>query len=385
MNLFNLKPALILITASGLAFSSCKKEDPVTPPSDNNPTGYAIPSTYVFTNADGQNTVDYTGQMQRLNMLSEMVTYMKLANTPGTSIEAQTIKNMFANENHTWSDEANLGLNNTDKQLKNKCFELHRDQFETWMDELAAASLSTEPGSNGTAGVVVSTTDPSKQYLFDENGIEHIQLLEKGLMGAVFYYQATSYYLSEEQMGHAVNNTTPVDPDNGKYYTQMEHHWDEAFGYFGVPVNFPASIDDRFWGKYCNGRNPLLNTNQRMMNAFLTGRAAISNNDMSTKDAQVINVRNAWQDVCAGTAIHYLNAAKANLADDAIRNHALSEAYAFIWSLMYNEGGDFSQSEVNVALDYLGDNYYTISVSNINAAIDHISAIAGLDHVKNEL
>lgn len=381
------KPAIYAVLGLAISLSACKKDDPEPPvdETNNDDTGYSIPDTYSFSDSDGNNTVSYTGQQQRLDMLSEMVTYMKTANTSGTEVNAQTLKDMFANSGYTWQDDDGLGLNSTTKQLKNKCFEIHRDDFEGWMDDLAVASQSDQPGSNGQAGVVVSTTNPSKQYLFDSNGIEHIQLIEKGLMGAVFYYQATSYYLSESQIGNAVSNSSPVDPSGGKYYTEMEHHWDEAFGYFGVPIDFPATTTDRFWGKYCNGRDGVLNTNNEMMDAFLTGRAAIANDDMAEKEAQVAAVRNAWQDVCAGTAIHYLNDAKANLADDALRNHQLSEAYAFTWSLLYNEGGDFSQSDVNTALDYLGDNFYTISVADIDAAIDHISSIAGLDDVKDEL
>lgn len=381
------RPAILTLFCVGMALVACKKEEEDLPAdnANSNDPAYNIPDTYAFSDSDGNNTVSYTGQLQRLDMLSEMVTYMKTANTTGTAVSAQTLKDMFVNDGYTWEDENNLELNNTDKQLKNKCFELHRSQFEQWMDDLAAASQSDVTGENGTAGVVVSTTNPSKQYLFDANGIEHIQLIEKGLMGAVFYYQATSYYLSESQIGNTVNNSDPVDPENGKYYTEMEHHWDEAFGYFGVPIDYPSTTTDRFWGKYCDGRDALLNTNSRMMDAFLTGRAAIVNGDMDSKDNQVNNIRNAWQDVCAGTAIHYLNAAKTNLADDALRNHALSEAYAFTWSLLYNAGGNFSQADVNTALDHMGDNFYTISVSDIDAAIDHLSAIAGLDAVKDEL
>ena len=380
------KSAILAILSLGIAVSACKKDDP-EPPTDNNNDdgGYNVPDTYNFTDSEGNSTVSYTGQKQRLDMLSEMVTYMKTANNVGTELDATTLKNMFANNGYTWEDNNNLDLNNTTKQLKNKCFELHRDDFEDWMDAIALASQSVLPGSNGQAGVVISTTNPSKQYLFDENGFEHGQLIEKGLMGAVFYYQATSYYLSDSQIGNGVDNSTPSDPDAGKFYTAMEHHWDEAFGYFGVPENFPLTSSDRFWGKYCNGRDGLLNTNNRLMDAFLTGRAAISNNDMAEKEAQIAIIQGAWQDVCAGTAIHYLNGAKANISDDALRNHQLSEAYAFTWSLLYNDGGNFSASDVDTALDHLGDNFYNISVSDIDAAINHISSLAGLDDVKDQL
>src|SRR6056297_1276799 len=204
-----LKPAIFMILGLGIVLSSCKKDDP-TPPVTENPdnNSYTVPDTYVFADADGNNTVSYSGQTERLDMLSEMVTYMKTANNSGTTLDAQTLKNMFANNGYTWQDENGIGLNSSTKQLKNKCFELHRDTVEVWMDAIAAASQSNETGSNGTAGVVESNNG-TKQYLFDENGFEHGQLIEKGLMGAVFYYRATSYYLSDAQIGNGVDNSNP--------------------------------------------------------------------------------------------------------------------------------------------------------------------------------
>lgn len=374
-----------LVLSLGLMFTGCKKDDKDPDPQPTPEPSYTVPGQYSFEDENGNSTVSYTGQQQRLDMLSEMVTYMKSANTLGVEVEAQTLRNMFANDGYTWEDNQNIGLNGTTKQLKNKCFEFHRDRFENWMDELAIASQSILPGSNGTAGVVVSTTNPTKSYLNDANGRELGQMITKGLMGAVMYYQATSYYLSDAKIGNGVDNATPVNPAEGKYYTAMEHHWDEAFGYFGVPVNFPNEESDRFWGKYCNGRDALLGTNNRMMNAFLTGRAAISNGDMDNKETQIARVQAAWQDVCAGTAIHYLNSAKANFGDDALRNHALSEAYGFIMSLMYNDGGDFSSTQVDTALDMMGDNFYEITVEDINSTLNYVSDIADLDAYKNDL
>ena len=103
------------------------------------------------------------------------------------------------------------------------------------------------------------------------DGLDHAQLIEKGLMGACLYYQATSVYFGDDRMN--VDNEM-VEVGEG---TEMEHHWDEAFGYFGVPKDFPTSTDGLFfWGSYSNQRNGILESNQKLMDAFLKGRAAIS-------------------------------------------------------------------------------------------------------------
>ncbi|HIE74267.1 MAG TPA: DUF4856 domain-containing protein [Flavobacteriales bacterium] len=175
---------------------SCKKDK-----------AYDIPTTYNFTNAS------YSGQVERLDMLGELETYMKTANTSGTVIEGATMKAMFSNDGHAWTA---TDLNSSTKQLKNKTFELVQTQFESYMDSLAAISSSTTAGSNGVAGVV-SSSDGAKNYLFNANGVEYTQLIVKGIMGACFYYQASSVYSGTDKMN--VDNTTLVD---GKEYTNME-------------------------------------------------------------------------------------------------------------------------------------------------------------------
>ncbi len=334
----------------------------------DDPICFDVPSTYSFAN------VNYSGQTDRLNMLEEMTTYMKTGNTPGTVLDAQLLKDMYANENNPFSFTSV-------KQLKNKAFSLDADLFETYMDNIALASQSTVPGSNGVAGVVESN-DGSSRYLFDENGIEYTQLIEKGLMGAVFYYQATSVYLSEDRIGGAVDNETITEGIG----TTMEHHWDEAFGYLGVPTNFPANTDGmRFYGKYCNSRDPLLGTNNNLMDAFILGRAAISNKDMDVKDAQVPIIRSTWELVVAGTAIHYLNGANSELADDALRNHQLSEAIAFTSALKYNVARLITDAQIQEVLDLIGTNLYEVTSSNLVAARDLLSSVYGFGNVKNLL
>ncbi|MEM7036136.1 MAG: DUF4856 domain-containing protein, partial [Bacteroidota bacterium] len=212
-------------------------------------------------------------------------------------------------------------------------------------------------------------------------GIEYTQLIEKGLMSAVFYYQATSVYMGDDRIGESVDNETVVE---GKG-TDMEHHWDEAFGYLGVEIDFPANDDVRFYGKYCNSRNDVLATNDTLMNAFLWGRAAISAGDMTTKNVARDAVRDQWERVVAGTAIHYINGGKADIADDALRNHQLSEAIAFVGALKYNPTKKISDAQIQTVLDNIGTNLYQVTAANLDAARDLLSSVYGMDDVKDAL
>ncbi|MDQ3395207.1 MAG: DUF4856 domain-containing protein [Bacteroidota bacterium] len=332
----------------------------------------ATPTTYNFEN------VNYSGQTARLDMLGELEAEMKKGNTAGTAINAAVLKNMYANENAPF---ANAALNSSGKQLKDKTFSLDQPIFEIFFDKLAVASTSTTPGSTGVAGVVTST-DGTKTYLFDENGIEYTQVALKGLMGAVLYYQVVGHYLTEDKIGNAVDNTTVKEGEG----TPMEHHWDEAFGYFGVPVNFPENKEgSRYFGRYSDQVNQAIGSNEAIMNAYIKGRDAIIKKDMTTKEAQAALLVEEWEKLVAACTILEINKAKASFSDDASRNHLLSEAIGFAMALKYNPKKKITQEQINTVLAKIGDNLYEVSLNELNEAIDIISNVYGFENVKNNI
>jgi len=347
----------------------CDKDDDDAP-------AYNIPSIYSFEN------VSYSGQTQRLSMLNELKSYMNTANTSGVALDATRMKAMYANDaaNAQWA-----GNYDDSKQLKSKTFEGVRSDFEVLMDEMAAASQSTTAGSEGVSGVIESA-DGAKKYLIGDDGVEYTQLIEKGLMGACLFYQSTAVYFGDDKMN--VDNEV-VEEGEG---TAMEHHWDEAFGYFGVPIDFPTSTDGLFfWGNYCNGRDALLNTNQLAMDGFLKGRAAISNGDLDTRDDAIAEVRNAWELVTVGTALHYLNSGIANFDDMALRSHSLSEAIAFVYAIQFNPTKQIDNQAVSDLLtliagsaDFSSMNLYNVNLANLQKAKGDLAAAYGLEAQKDE-
>lgn len=307
-------------------FIACDKDDETT---------YDIPETYEFEN------VSYSGQQERLAMLLEMKIYMARSRTLGQSVEADRLKAMFRNEGAAGFQ------NDYEKQLFDKTFEPVRDDFVALMDELAVASQSTVSGSEDVSGVI-ETHDGTTAYLVGEDGIDHAQVIEKGLMGACFYYQATSVYLGEDRMN--VDNEEVIEGRG----TAMEHHWDEAFGYFGVPRDFPVNLSGLFfWGDYSNKRNALIGSNEALMDALIKGRAAITNNDLTARDKAISEVRLHWEGISAATAIHYINAGIRNFDDMARRSHGLSEAIGFVYSLQFNPEKRISNREVGEVLELI--------------------------------
>ncbi len=385
MNLIKttMKHILIALTATSIMVASCKKEDP----EEKTPTtqsGVTLPSTYIFTN------VDYSGQTARLDMLAEMTVELKKANS-GLQVDSALLRKMYSNTGNPFSDAR---LNSSGKQLKNKTYSNSGAFNATYFDYLIKrqGDISQYAGntwSPGNAGVATSGT---KKYFFDENGVEYTQLIEKGLMGAIFYYNIAEVYTRPGKIGPTVDNST-VTPGKG---TDMEHHWDEAFGYFGAPTDFSATqtANSRYHAKYAlKGEAAGLGTIGKVMNQYIKGRYGITNKNYDLRDEAAIGVRKEYELVLVTTAIHYLNSGKSNFSDDALRNHALSEAYAFIFSLKYNSDKLISTVDLNAVLGYFETtsgpviipSLLNVTIADINAAIDLLSSTYNLDSVKATL
>ncbi len=365
----NIKFAFLLSTLLLMLFSSCKRnkgtDDPSNPENPSVPA-YEVPTTYNFS------SVDYSGQTTRLDMLAEIVTYMKTGNTMNTVLSEGKLLNMYDNVGSEFTASA---LNLSTKKLKEKTFITDVSSFEDYMDSIAVVSQSTVAGSNGQAGVI---TSGMSSYLCSKYGVEYTQMIEKGLMGAVFYYQIVAVYLSSDKIGPQILKA------------DRQHHWDEAFGYFGVPTDFPTNkIGIRFFGKYSEERNTLLGSNAKIMNAFLKGRAAINNDDVATMNAQVTILRDELEKMIAGTAISYLNKAKVGIADDAVRNHALSEGVGFIKALTYSPTKKITNTEINNALSKLQTNnkydFYSVSDLEMEEIKTILSNVYGFNSIKNSL
>lgn len=376
------KSLALIGIASMISLSSCSDDEDEKVIIDNGGliSPVTTPVNYEFSRL-GQSSVDYSGQTSRLDQLAELTVELKRADA-GNSISSATLLNMFGNTNNPFSQAY-------PKDLKSKTFAADTSYFKNLMTEMANNSGTTDTAKSGTAGLL--TRSNGNTILVDANGREYTQLIEKGLMGATFYYQIANTYLTEEKIGSAVNNSDLIDTAAGKYYTAMEHHFDEAFGYMGFPTDFSSNYDGagtvRFWGKYSNTADDDIQSNGKIMNAFKLGRAAIVAKDYSMLNSQVDVLYDEIDKMMAATAIHYINStlSDSNIGD---RHHHLSEAYVFIWALRYANIFErkLSDTEVLELCDTkIGSNYYNTTATDLNFIKDKLSSTYGLDTVKDNL
>lgn len=359
---------LLLLSISSFLFTSCSEDD------DKNITEQ-VPTSYNF------NNVDFSGQTERLNQLDEIITYIKTAST-GAKVETDILLDMFANTDG--NGNGNFSFIST-KQLKDKTANDAQVDIISFMSAISEISGTNEDGGSGKAGIVKSGT---RQYLLAANGFDYKEFIEKGLMGACFFNQITNGYLSPDKMN--VDNSTMVE---GKNYTVMQHHWDEAFGYLGANINWNTDkTDQRYWAKYSDKSNSektsgLMDSPTILMNAFIKGRYAINQKDYTERNNQIEIIVKQLEIVAATTAISYLNASVQNFADDAMRCHQLSEVYGCIWGLNYIDFQKrvISKAIIDKMLADLGNDFYDVTIEQLNTLRDELASIYNLESIKANL
>jgi len=337
------------------------------------------PATYEFTR-EGASTVFYGGQTDRLNMVEEIKEVLRAGDAGGT-VSEQVLLDMYANTGGNGGGNFSF---TSDRQLKDKTFtpDLDHNFFENFFAGAAAASVNGNNGvtaSNGTAGLI-TRENSGNTILVDEKGREFTQLIEKGFMGSVFYHQIFNVYLSDERIGDEVENTELIEGEN---YTAMEHHLDEAFGYWDPPLDFTSpwpderGDEDRFWSHYSNTvdnvSNGLLGTNETIMNAFKEARAAIVNNDLNTKNQMRDVLYEQLELVAAALCVHYINGTLSSLGEGNTGEafHTLSEAWAFANALKYSphKAITLEQLEQIMETDFGTDgNFWNVTPAGLNAA-----------------
>ncbi len=360
-----------------VAFSACS--------SDSDEPKPQAPTTYNFMR-DGVSSVSYGGQLARLAQVEELKS--KIAKAEGSNpqkVAYADLWEMFTNNNGNGSSLFNKSeAKSAGKQISDKIYQADLPFYESLFKEIESVSGTTSRAEAGKAGL--ARRGNGNDVLLNAKGQEYVQLTEKMLMGSLLYYQMTAVYLSDAKTGDGVNNTEIIEK-NGLKYTALEHGWDEVFGYFGAPTDFPTSAG-RFWAKYSATVDGQLGTSQKIMDAFLKGRFAITTKDNAEKNAQKQILFTELERVVAGTAIHYLNSSMKALGSERQENgdffHALSEGYCFINALKYSPKASVTPAQVDGYLSQIED-FWTVSATTLETIRNEISAKYGMDAVRGDL
>lgn len=319
----------------GATLMSCS-DDETTP-------SIQTPDTYTFTR-DGASTVSYSGQSTRIAMNHEFGGALK--------VETNSEEALLSMYNHQegGADFSDADLNASDKNLKSKTAASAdyfsdnatdaaaiKTQIDTWIGNQHDEVFPhwNDAASAGNAGQIADGT--STRYVSAE-GVEYNQVIAKSLIGALLADQILNNYTSTSVLD-AGSNIEDNDADvlaEGKTYTNMEHKWDEAYGYvYGGTEDKPSDLL-KYIGSV-DGNENYTGIADAIEDAFILGRAAIVAKDYTVRDTQAEIIRENISKVIAVRAVHYLQGGKALLESQEYGSafHDLSEGLGFVYSLQF--------------------------------------------------
>lgn len=360
--------------------------------------------TYASKFVDGESSVSYSGQTARHALIAELNHYignvLKGELDDGTLLTRQdvidrlnkyfrTTEEQYDNFPITFIDNAKQAfiaeISSSHKNLVGKVAGNDSGgQHEDWNDGAFAgwgAKGSTTPEGlidiffgqladnaeahlNGIVRQSETGEDITDIYL-NTDGTDLKQLIQKFLLMAITYSQATDDYLGHETEGKGFTADNISPKSEGSTYSNLEHQFDEGFGYFGAAREYLEYNDNEIAGKVSseedgradwNGmhdtdgdgkidlkseinfgqsvnaakrdRGTKSNTNptdytQSTMEAFIEGRriinanvgSALTDEQMEALKAQRDIAVDGWERAIAATVVHYINDTIADLDD----------------------------------------------------------------------
>ena len=414
---------------------------------ESSPEIYEFPSTF-----DGQNSASYTGQIFRTVLINDLKSFMSSLSRGGWTGSAQQLmdalnsyfyfdsnatprgpefinglsrhrvkvhdeqgntlpvleggiyngiqlpgKNLggkIAGEDNTLRHGRLLGWQTNQGNMMPVDF--IQDMFQKIVINASMGESFTVP--NGTLPVQrIHAADTTPE------GVNLTQMVQKFLHGSVAFSQAAGDYLSTDlgsKKGLKGDNT--LSYKGSRNYTALEHHWDEAFGYFGAAADFLLYTDRQVLGKISldtdgDGKISLLreknlglvvkNTSRmdlkvqqagfdlsyEIMDAFLSGRQLITQKPegyLKYVEAYAAVAIGVWEKTLAATTIHYINETVKQMnsygtSDYSFMNHAKfwSEMKGFALSFQFNPISLLELTQFNRFHELVGDRPVLMTVS----------------------
>lgn len=263
------------------------------------------------------------------------------------------------------------------------------DSYVTHLFNLYAESITAGKSFTVPNGNLPPQTISKGNVL--ESGLDLAELTQKFLQGAISYSQAAGDYLSTDLgPGKGLNTDNTQPAKQGASYTTMEHHFDEAFGYFGAARDFLTYSDEQSYQKVSldsdgNGSISLLteknlglapytsrmdltavdkdlDLSKQVMEAFLKGRNLITKKPTDYKKYVVANAQvalSAWEKAFAAVTIHYINATLGQYQAYGTESYLFSN-FAKFWSEMKGLGMAFQFSPKAIMTDVTFDQIHAL-------------------------
>jgi hypothetical protein len=278
-------------------------------------------------------------------------------------LSQDTVNFLWNNTNNAWTTEFITNLPNTAAQLNASPVKLalitsDAVLFKTLADSMVKVSqFYNTAGGEGKAGKQGSR-------LFNYSGFEFNQAFAKGMTGAL---QLAKIIQHLDASANADNNTVVAGQG-----TAMEHQWDLAFGYVGIPKDYDSakaytSADQNrplAIGGYFAERGKFIKAGGTIFEAFRKGRAAIGAKDYAARDAAAATIREFLEKTIAAAMYYYMTHPQA-IAVKPDQLHELSEGRGFVLALKYRPASSkLSAANYTTLVSLLGPDQNAYSLIN---------------------
>ena len=299
--------------------------------------------------------------------------------------------------------------------------------IRAWFKDIEDQAITLSNGEVIMAmnGEVITRPDLSP------NGLDYTQLINKLLLGAVTFSQGVDDYLDDSEMGKGLlsNHSIAVE---GELYSELEHSWDEAFGYFGAARDYLDYSDDELsseggrddyqgshdsdsdgkidlvseysWGHSVNAakrdRGHDINLTRDAYHAFYKGRELIGSIDRELNEGELDTLKTyrdqaveAWEKAISSTVIHYMNETIVDMKTALetpdqyeFSDHAKhwSEMKGFALSLQFNPRSPLNAEDFRVLHEAIGiapclpgDDQFEANLDALVVARDQLGVIYG--------
>ncbi len=303
---------------------SCGDNNDVIPP-------LSIPTTFESTNFATNASVEIGVG----NRLGSMTNEAKKGRVKGVKVSADSLSFWFISGSPTL------------QSVNTRYFAERLSGAFGWIDEITKASgndytpTATISGNGGFFG----------GYLFDENGLEFEQLIEKGQFGSVLYNHAVSL-LSGEVKAETVDRVIAIFGANPTFPN--------------TPTASKTAQPDRLMANYAARRdkNDGKGFYIQIKNAFLKLQAAVKGGTNYTKerDEAIADIKLTWEKVNAATIINYCHAVTTTLskttttdAEKGAALHAYGECVGFThgWRTISPPNKKITDAQIDEILDLL--------------------------------
>jgi hypothetical protein len=272
---------------------------------DKNVEPLVVPTTYVSTDF----AANTTQQDAVRNQLEALVNEVKKGRTAGTVLNFQTLQDLY--QTGTPSLQA----------ITTTYFAGRLNGAGNWLDEVAKAS-----GTTYAPGAPISQGGTFGGYLFDENGFEIEQMIDKGLFGAALYNHAVQLMKGD---------ITPATVD------QLVRIYGAHPDFPNTPTATKAANPDKFMANYAARRdkNDGKGLYSQMKGEFLKLQAAVAAGEAYNKerDEALEAIQLTWEKINAATVINYCHSVISTMSNTSVSDsdkakalHAYGECVGFI-------------------------------------------------------